>query len=190
MSFTLTVRIAVAAGLLTAGSMLIGSGAGIRFAAATASERSSEDRTSVRWNPPASELPASPAKRARVSHLEVPRLHQSLYVVEGSDDETLKLGPGHVRGTVLPGEDGNCVIAGHRDTHFRFLKDLRPNDLIFLETADGRFCYRVANSRVVQPTNLQVLQPTTEAQLHLITCFPFRYVGHAPQRYVVTAVLE
>ena len=176
---------------LTAGSVLVARSLGDFLGAASAKESSPVDSTAVKWNPtPAPPAPAAVEKGTRVSHLEVPRLRQSLYVVEGAGDEELRKGPGHVQGTAMPGEDGNCVIAAHRDTHFRFLQEIRRGDKVFLETEDGRFCYRVTGTRVIAPTDLQVLEPTPTAQLHLITCFPFYYVGHAPKRYVVTAVLD
>jgi sortase A len=124
------------------------------------------------------------------SHLEVPRLNESLYVVEGDNDSALEKGPGHVRGSAMPGENGNCVIAGHRDLHFRFLKNIEPGDKVYLETEQGRFCYRVTGTKVISPNQIQVLQPTRDAELHLITCYPFYFVGHAPKRFVVTAELE
>ncbi len=124
------------------------------------------------------------------SRLDVPRLNQSLYVVEGDNDSALEKGPGHVRGSAMPGEHGNCVIAGHRDLHFRFLKNIEPGDEVFLETAQGRFRYRVTGTKIITPNQIQVLQPTPDAELHLITCYPFYFLGHAPKRFVVTAELD
>jgi sortase A len=124
-----------------------------------------------------------------VAKLLVPRLDEQLYVVEGTDKSDLRLGPGHMTGTVLPGMKGNCVIAGHRDTHFRFLKDIHKGDDIILETEDGQFLYRVTNTEVVTPTNTSSLQPTDGAELNLITCYPFYYLGSAPKRFIVHAQL-
>ncbi len=135
-------------------------------------------------------VPRFPTEGALFSHLEVPRLNKSLYVVEGSDAKSLRKGPGHVRGSAFPGETGNCVIAGHRDLHFRFLKDIEPGDQILLETATGRFSYRVTGTKIISPAQISVLQPTRDAELHLITCYPFYFFGHAPKRFVVTAELE
>jgi sortase A len=121
--------------------------------------------------------------------LTIPRLDAELYVVEGDDSADLRRGPGHLPGTAMPGDDGNCVIAGHRDTHFRVLKDIRKGDDIIIQTARGQFLYRVERTRVVPPTNLGPLQPTAGAELNLITCYPFYYVGSAPKRFVVEAQL-
>jgi sortase A len=125
-----------------------------------------------------------------VAKLSIPRLGAELYVVEGTDSGDLRLGPGHMPGTAMPGGKGNCVIAGHRDTHFRVLKDIRQGDDIVLETGQGRFVYTVDATAVVQPTNTSSLQPTRSAVLNLITCYPFYYLGNAPKRFVVTAKLE
>ncbi|MBV9507604.1 MAG: class D sortase [Acidobacteriia bacterium] len=124
-----------------------------------------------------------------VAKLEIPRLGAALYVVEGTDKHDLRLGPGHMVGTALPGADGNCVIAGHRDTHFRVLKDVRRGDDLILETGSQRFVYTVKDTAVVDPTNTHALQPTRGAVVNLITCYPFYYVGNAPKRFIVEAEL-
>lgn len=124
-----------------------------------------------------------------VAKLVIPRLDTDLYVVEGDQPEQLRLGPGHLKGTALPGEQGNCVIAGHRDTHFRILREIRKGDDIVLETGTGKYLYRVKNIRVVSPNDTEPLQPTPDSELNLITCYPFQYIGSAPRRYVVEARL-
>jgi sortase A len=125
-----------------------------------------------------------------VAKLSIPRLGAELYVFEGTDTKDLRLGPGHMPGTAMPGSSGNCVIAGHRDTHFRLLKDIRQGDAIVLETRSGRFVYTVDDTSIVRPTNTSALQPTRSAVLHLITCYPFYYLGNAPKRFIVHAKLE
>lgn len=124
------------------------------------------------------------------AELIIPRLHAQLYVVEGDGDSQLRRGPGHVAGTVMPGQDGNCIIAGHRDTHFRILKDIRKGDEILLQTGAGQYIYRVESTQVVSPSNTVSLKPTHDAELHLITCYPFYYLGSAPKRFVVQAELQ
>jgi sortase A len=124
-----------------------------------------------------------------IAKLEIPRLDAELYVVEGDGPHELRRGPGHLAGTALPGAAGNCVIAGHRDTHFRVLKDIREGDDIVLQTSTGQYLYRVKHMRVVSPDNTSALQPTSSAELNLITCYPFYYVGSAPKRFVVEAQL-
>ncbi len=124
-----------------------------------------------------------------VAKLSIPRLSAQLYVMEGDDDRELRRGPGHMPGTAMPGARGNSVIAGHRDTHFRVLKDIRKGDDIVVETTAGQFLYRVRNTSIVPSSNTSALQPSAGPTLHLITCYPFYYVGNAPQRFVVEARL-
>lgn len=121
--------------------------------------------------------------------LLIPRLDVHLFVVEGDGRKELRIGPGHMPGTALPGMAGNCIIAGHRDTHFRILKDLRNGDDIILETRTGEFHYRVTSLSVVSPRNHNPLAPAAKPVLSLITCYPFYYVGPAPKRFVVKAEL-
>ena len=124
-----------------------------------------------------------------VAKLKIPRLDAELYVVEGDGYRELRRGPGHLAGTAMPGESGNCVIAGHRDTHFRVLKDIREGDDIILQTSAGQFLYRVKRTRIVSPENTSALAPTKTAELNLITCYPFYYLGSAPKRFIVEAQL-
>ncbi len=129
-------------------------------------------------------LPGSP-----VAKLSIPRLDTQLFVVEGSDDSDLRRGPGHMTGTAMPGAAGNCVIAGHRDTHFRVLKDIHKGDVIALNNGRDNFRYRVSSTSIVSPDDVTALHQGSEAKLHLITCYPFYYVGPAPKRFVVEADL-
>jgi sortase A len=138
--------------------------------------------------------PRAPIRRIRVgdtlAKLSIPRLSTNLYVVEGDDDALLRRAPGHLPGSALPGMPGNSIIAGHRDTHFRVLKDIRPGDDILLQTSDGFFRYRVNSTHVVSPSDTASLAPASHAVLHLITCYPFYWVGSAPKRFVVEATLD
>jgi sortase A len=124
-----------------------------------------------------------------VAKLSIPRLDTELYVVEGDHASELRRGPGHVMGTAMPGQDGNCIIAGHRDTHFRVLKEIRKGDEIVLQTSTGQYTYRVKTTQVVLPSNTASLKPSKTAELHLITCYPFYYLGSAPKRFIVEAEL-
>ena len=121
--------------------------------------------------------------------LEIPRLVLRVPVLEGTDELTLNRGVGHVKGTALPGECGNVGIAGHRDGFFRVLKDVTSGDTIRLVTLGETLGYTVEDIRVVEPEEIQVLAPTSTPVLTLVTCYPFYYVGNAPQRYVVRAGL-
>lgn len=133
---------------------------------------------------------ARPQIGEAIARLEIPRLGLDLYVVEGDDDSQLRIGPGHAAGTALPGQNGNCIIAGHRDTHFRALKDIRGGDEIILRTRQREYRYRVNATQVISPRDLHPLRPTKDAELHLVTCYPFYYLGSAPKRFIVRAQLE
>ena len=106
----------------------------------------------------------------------------------GTDDFTLNRAVGHIDDTAVPGTNGNSGIAGHRDGFFRGLKDIGPDDVIELETLQGKEVYRVERTWVVSPEDVSVLDTTPARSLTLVTCYPFYYVGPAPQRYIVRAV--
>jgi sortase A len=108
-------------------------------------------------------------------------------VREGIDRDTLQLAIGHIPGTALPGQAGNVGVAGHRDTFFRELKQLRTKDEIRFSTQRGDFDYVVESIVIVEPENVQVLAPAPENVLTLVTCYPFSYIGTAPKRFVVRA---
>ena len=122
-----------------------------------------------------------------IGRIVIPRLLLTAVVVEGIDKTTLRRGVGHIPGTSLPGEQGNVGLAGHRDTLFRPLKDLRLKDEIQFSTLNGEFRYVVESILVIDPHNVGVLAPTSENMLTLVTCYPFFYVGPAPKRFVVRA---
>jgi sortase A len=119
--------------------------------------------------------------------IEIPRLGLSSVVLEGDDTAALLLGVGHLSDTPLPWHGGNTVFAAHRDTFFRPLAHIRKHDVIRFSTADASFEYVVTELKVVPPTAVEVLEPTSGATLTLITCFPFDYIGPAPQRFIVRA---
>src|SRR5579863_3926407 len=122
-----------------------------------------------------------------LGRLDIPRLGLSVAVLQGTSSRILRLGTGHIEGTPLPGEAGNSGIAGHRDTFFRELKDIRENDEVQFQTAIGLSRYAVDWVKVVTPDDLSVLAPSTESALTLVTCYPFYFVGPAPRRFVVRA---
>ena len=131
----------------------------------------------------------SPAPGSTLGRIEIPRLGVSAIVRAGSDARTLSLAVGHVPGTALPGERGNVGLAAHRDTFFRRLGDLRSDDEIRMVTTQGTLVYRVERTDVVRPSDVWVLDATESPVLTLITCYPFTYVGAAPDRFVVRATL-
>jgi len=122
-----------------------------------------------------------------IGELRIPRLGLTAVVVQGDSDAILRRAVGHLADTALPGEAGNVVLAGHRDTFFRPLKHIRAGDAVTVRTARGDVRYVVESTRVVAPTDLRVLEPTGGHTLTLITCFPFRYLGAAPERFIVLA---
>lgn len=128
------------------------------------------------------------ATPAPLAVLRIRRLGIEVPVLEGTDDWTLNRAAGHIGDTAAPGEDGNCGIAAHRDGFFRALKDARVGDVLELETRRGALTYRVDRIWVVQPEDVSVLDPTPRPAITLVTCFPFYFVGSAPQRYIVRAV--
>jgi sortase A len=122
-----------------------------------------------------------------VGRLEVPRLGLSVIVAEGDDDQTLDVAAGHLPDTPLPWLPGNSAVAAHRDSYFRPLKGIRPDDDLRLTTAQGTFTYKVKRVSIVRPEDLSVLRATEVPTLTLITCYPFAYIGHAPKRFIVQA---
>ncbi len=122
-----------------------------------------------------------------IGSIEIPRLGLLAAIAEGTDTTTLRRAVGHIRGTGLPGHPENVGLAGHRDTFFRPLKDVRQNDIITLTTLGGKFNYRVVSTRVVVPTETSVLDSGGTESLTLVTCHPFFYVGSAPDRFIVKA---
>jgi sortase A len=125
-----------------------------------------------------------------IGRIEIPRIHLSAMILEGADSNSLRFGAGHVQGTALPGARGNVAIAAHRDTFFRPLREVRPNDTILLTTVAGVYRYRVEGTEIVAPTDVQVLKRTRDSQLTLVTCYPFYYVGSAPRRFIVHTRLQ
>ena len=119
--------------------------------------------------------------------LEIPKIHLEVAVLDGTDDLTLNRAVGLIEGTPRPGERGNIGIAGHRDGFFRTLKDVGPGDGITLRSAAGRRDYVVKSVRIVEPEDVSVLDDSPTDSLTLVTCYPFYFVGSAPQRYIIRA---
>jgi LPXTG-site transpeptidase (sortase) family protein len=129
-----------------------------------------------------------PSEGSIIGRLTIPRLNLSAMVREGDRESTLSLALGHVPNTALPGERGNVGIAGHRDTIFRSLRGIHKSDLIRLETvSSGSHLYQVISMNIVEPTDVSVLRSGRESELTLVTCYPFNYVGPAPERFIVKA---
>jgi sortase A len=122
-----------------------------------------------------------------LGRIDIPRIGVSVAVLQGTTSQTLRLGVGHINDTALPGEPGNIGIAGHRDTYFRALKDIRKDDEIQLQSAAGIVRYVVDWIQITSPSDVGVLAPTSESSLTLVTCYPFYYIGAAPKRFIVHA---
>jgi sortase A len=133
-----------------------------------------------------------------LGRVEIGRLNLSAMVREGVDDKTLSVAVGHIPSTALPGQSGNFAIAAHRDTLFRALKDIRKDDLVTFQSPAGTYTYQVFATKIVKPSDVSVLRSdggslvtiTEPAKLlTMITCYPFYYVGSAPNRFIVEAKL-
>ncbi len=122
-----------------------------------------------------------------VGELAIPRLHLSVMVLEGDDPQILKIAAGHIPGTAFIPGAGNIGIAAHRDTFFRPLRAIKPNDVVTLETPRGLARFAVKDTEIVPPSDVQVLAPAPGRDLTLVTCYPFYYLGSAPKRFIVHA---
>lgn len=130
---------------------------------------------------------AAVAEGSILGTIEIDSVGVRAIIVQGDSGGILRRAVGHVPGTPLPGEGGNVALAGHRDTLFRPLRKIKTGDLIALRTATGVIQYRVQSTEIVPPSNVGVLESRGRNELTLITCYPFYYVGRAPDRFVVRA---
>jgi sortase A len=130
---------------------------------------------------------ADPAP-APLAVLRIAKIQLEVPVLRGTDDRTLDRGVGHIEGTATPGAVGNVGIAGHRDSFFRGLKDVAPGDLIEVQTLREKLEYRVVRTWVVDPGDVSVLEETSSPSLTLVTCYPFYFIGSAPNRFIVRAL--
>jgi sortase A len=122
-----------------------------------------------------------------LGRIEIRTIGLSAMILEGTDARTLRRAIGHIPGTPLPGQQGNVVITGHRDTFFRPLLHIRKDDEIRLTTLSGSYRYLVDSTQVVDPEDTEVLDNSDDAILTLVTCYPFYFVGPAPKRFIVRA---
>lgn len=136
--------------------------------------------------------PAAPLREQRApgepeGRLVIPRLDVDVVVAHGAGESTLHRAVGHIPGTALPGSGGNVGLAGHRDHYFRPLEKIREGDEILFDAPERTFRYRVEWIGLVDPSDVWILNPTSGPALTLVTCYPFRYVGSAPRRFIVRA---
>lgn len=149
------------------------------------------NRILARKPAPGSAAPVAPivpvAEGALVGRVEIPKLNLSAVVFQGVGAPILSHGVGHLDASALPGQPGNVVLAAHRDTFFRPLRNIREGDLIEVTTPSGVRTYKVDWTKIVDPDDVEVEDPTRKPSLTLITCYPFYFIGHAPRRFIVRA---
>lgn len=153
---------------------------------------SEQQRLTQEWEEqqqPASSRPGKPVKTDGLTRVEIPKINLEAIVVEGASRKQLKIGPGRITTSALPGEVGNSVITAHRDTFFRHLYELTKGDDILIRRNGEVFRYQVTGKKIVVPEDVSVLKPTKDAQLTLITCYPTYFIGPAPERLVIFSKL-
>jgi sortase A len=130
-----------------------------------------------------------PVMGETIGLLTIPSLEAELPIIHGTDEDDLEKGVGHYADSVLPGENDNSVLAGHRDTVFRKLGDLKIGDLLVTKTKAGEFTYKIKKMQIVDKEDRSIIVPSTKATLTLSTCYPFHFIGPAPKRYIITSLL-
>lgn len=134
--------------------------------------------------------PVRPEKGENIGNLLIPKIGATLPIFHGTDEDELMKGVGHFAGSVLPGENDNSVLSGHRDTVFRELGDVEKGDLLIVETSAGTFTYKVRKTRIVDADDRTVIVPKPKATLTVSTCYPFDFIGSgAPERFILFADL-
>ncbi len=133
---------------------------------------------------------ASAVDQNYLGRLEIPALQLSTPIVDDDDTPSLLRGAGHIRGTAMPGGLGNFVIAAHRDTYFRPLAGIKRGMAMRVVTSAGVYTYIVDSTKIVNPEDVYVLDTGDVPQMTLVTCYPFHYIGAAPQRFTVVAHLQ
>lgn len=152
-----------------------------------------QNRLAAEWQQQQQQAPSAETNIAPPSdgltRLVIPKINLDVIVVEGTSRHQLLVGPGHIVDTAAPGGAGNAVITGHRDTFFRHIFELNKGDIVELRRNGGTYQYEVTGKKIVDPSDVSVIQPTNDAELTLITCYPTYYIGPAPQRLVVSSRL-
>jgi sortase A len=129
-----------------------------------------------------------PIKNLKKIDPPIPKINSELAIVEGTDPNDLKKGVGHYKGSYFPGENGQIVLSGHRDTVFRRLGELKPGDIFKVQLANGMSKYELTHTKIVDAEDRTIITlQNTQEELIVITCYPFRFVGNAPQRYIIYA---
>lgn len=131
-------------------------------------------------------LVKTPDNNTNIGTIEIPSINIEYPIIHGLDDEALSQGVEHDSRTPMPGQNNNPVLAGHRDTVFTKLGDVKIGDTVTLKLYYGTFNYKVSKIRIVNADDTTVIVSSDKEMLTIYTCYPFNYIGHAPQRYVVT----
>ncbi len=130
-----------------------------------------------------------PEKGENIGELIIPKLEAKLPIFHGTHEDELDKGVGHFAGSVLPGEEDNTVLSGHRDTVFRKMGEVGIGDLLVVQTSAGEFTYKVKKVRIVDKNDRTVIVPKPRATLTVSTCYPFNFIGASPERYILVADL-
>lgn len=131
----------------------------------------------------------APSVGEEIGELYIPKINSTLPIYHGTNEDELEKGVGHFADSVLPGEADNSVLSGHRDTVFRRLGEVGVNDELIVTTAAGEFTYKIRKTRIVDADDRTVIVPKPRATLTLSTCYPFHYIGAAPERFILEAYL-
>lgn len=124
-----------------------------------------------------------------VGILHIPKIESDLPIIEGTDEDELAKGVGHYKGTAYPLQDDQIVLSGHRDTIFRRMGELELGDTMTVQLPYGEFVYEIVETKIVDADDRTIIVPTAPDEvLTVTTCYPFNYVGHAPDRYIITAL--
>lgn len=134
--------------------------------------------------------PVRPKPGESIGTLSIPKLDQTLPIIHGTDEDQLEHGVGHYRKSVLPGEADNAVLSGHRDTVFRQLGSLEIGDHLITKTTAGTFTFQINRIAIVDADDRSIIVPSDQSLLTVTTCYPFDYIGDAPQRYILVASLS
>ncbi|WP_053360617.1 class D sortase [Bacillus sp. FJAT-27251] len=189
-------RLALSAGLILAGLWLVL--ANVRPLLSNHTPKEEQPRTQAVAAPPdkvkAEEeyiplYPVRPKQGEEFGVLSIPKISAELPIFHGTDEDELEKGVGHFAGSVLPGEKDNSVLSGHRDTVFRKLGEVGKGDLLVVTTSAGEFTYKVKKVRIVDADDRTVIVPKPRATLTVTTCYPFNFIGDAPDRYILIADL-
>lgn len=130
----------------------------------------------------------NPSQNETIGVLRIPKIDAELPIVEGTNPDDLKKGVGHYSGTAFPSDHDQILLSGHRDTVFRRFGELQKGDEFIVELPYGTFYYKMDHARIVKADDTTVIAPTKPNEvLNLSTCYPFRYIGSAPDRYIIYA---